>query len=321
MYIFQIDTLFCGIIISYICIVFNNKTIYFFNQMRVNAMIVSVLISLFLLAGSFQTVEAKTKQYIYSAIEMHVEHAKPPKSSGKIIELPDIDPMYSGGSHEMTRFISTSLRYPREAAENDIQGLVVYNFVVELDGSLSDFEIMHRAHPLLDAEALRIIKSMPTWRPGVYKGENVRARHYVPMYFKLNKDVPRSSTSTAQKRKVMPIDPNEEIFTIVDKMPEFPTGEEGLGRFISEFVRYPSRAKDEGVQGRILCSFIIRKDGTVSNLEVINGLDNELDNEALRVLSMMPKWNPGVNDNKTVSVKCILPIDFKIDEDAIVLKD
>ena len=145
----------------------------------------------------------------------------------------------------------------------------------------------------------------------MYKGKNVRSTQYVPMYFKLNKN---ARSSSAQTRKVMPIDPNEEIFTIVDQMPEFPTGEEGLGRFISEFMQYPIRAKQEGIQGRILCAFIVRKDGAISNLEVVSGLDNELDNEALRVLSMMPKWQPGMNDNKTVSVKCILPIDFKIDE-------
>lgn len=288
--------------------------------MRVNITVVSALTSLFLFAGSFQSIGAKSTQSGLTTDQLHIELSNPPKSGGKIVELPDIDPMYAGGSQAMTRFISTSLRYPREAADNDIQGLVVYNFVVELDGTLSDIEIMHRAHPLLDAEALRIIQSMPAWRPAVYKGKSVRARQYVPMYFKLNKDGFRSSTA-AQQRKVMPVDPNEEIFTIVDQMPQFPTGNDGLGRFISEYIRYPSRAKDEGIQGRILCSFIVRQDGAISNVEIVNGLDNDLDNEALRVLSMMPKWTPGKNNNETVSVKCILPIDFIIDEDAIVLND
>lgn len=294
------------------------KPIFHTYIMRVNTMIASALISFLFLLGSFQTIEANTSQNILLAHNQNTEVSNPPK--GKIIEIPDIDPMYPGGSHEMTRFIANSLRYPREAADQDIQGLVVYNFVVELDGSLSNFEIMHRAHPLLDEEALRIIKSMPPWRPAVYKGENVRSTQYVPMYFKLNKNGTRSST-TAQQRKVMPLDPNEEIFTIVDQMPEFPTGEDGLGRFISEFIQYPVRAKQEGIQGRILCAFIVRKDGTISNVEVVNGLDNELDNEALRVLSMMPKWTPGKNDNKIVSVKCILPIDFKIDEEEIALEN
>jgi len=273
------------------------------------------LFTIILFAGNVLNIEAKPTENIELAHDL-IAQQNPPSPTGKIIEVPDIDPMFTGGSHEMNRFISRSLRYPREAAEKNIQGLVVYNFVVELDGSLSNFEIMHRAHPLLDAEALRIIKSMPAWRPAVYKGENVRARQYVPMYFKLNKNA--RSSRRAQSRKVMPIDPNEEIFTIVDQMPEFPTGEEGLGRFLSEFIQYPVRAKQEGIQGRILCAFIVRKDGTISNLEIVNGLDNELDNEALRVLSMMPKWTPGKNDNETVSVKCILPIDFKIDEEEMV---
>ncbi|MFA6863646.1 MAG: energy transducer TonB [Dysgonamonadaceae bacterium] len=283
--------------------------------MRVNTTMVCGLFTIILFAGNVLNIEAKPTENIELAHDL-IAQQNPPSPTGKIIEVPDIDPMFTGGSHEMNRFISRSLRYPREAAEKNIQGLVVYNFVVELDGSLSNFEIMHRAHPLLDAEALRIIKSMPAWRPAVYKGENVRARQYVPMYFKLNKNA--RSSRRAQSRKVMPIDPNEEIFTIVDQMPEFPTGEEGLGRFLSEFIQYPVRAKQEGIQGRILCAFIVRKDGTISNLEIVNGLDNELDNEALRVLSMMPKWTPGKNDNETVSVKCILPIDFKIDEEEMV---
>lgn len=281
--------------------------------MRVNTTIVFALAAILQFMGNPLLSVAHTTPDQDFSTEI-VAQQNPPKFSGKIIEVPDIDPMFTGGSHEMTRFIANSLRYPREAAEKNIEGLVVYNFVVELDGSLSNFEIMHRAHPLLDAEALRIIQSMPPWRPAVYKGENVRATQYVPMYFKLNKGARRSTTAS---RKVIPLDPNEEIFTIVDQMPEFPTGEEGLGRFISEFIQYPARAKQEGIQGRILCAFIVRKDGTISNLEVVNALDNELDNEALRVLSMMPKWTPGKNGNQPVSVKCLLPIDFKIEEEMV----
>lgn len=283
--------------------------------MRIFKMIKVTFISILLLFASLNAVASNTVNKDIVSINTI---SNPPKTSGKIVEVPDIDPMFTGGSHAMNRFIANSLRYPREAAKKDIQGLVVYNFVVELDGTLSNFEIMHKAHPLLDAEALRIIKSMPAWRPAVYKGKKVRASHYVPMYFKLSKNRNASgSQSTALRRKVTPLDPNEEIFTIVDKMPQFPTGEDGLGRFISEYIKYPVRAKEEGIEGRILCSFIVKKDGSVCNLEVVNGLTHELDNEALRVLSMMPKWTPGMNNNKPVNVKCILPIDFTIDEETI----
>src|SRR5690554_6484781 len=122
--------------------------------MRVNTIITSTLISFLVFLGTLQTAEAKTQSTLLADLSTEVSNFL----KGKIIEIPDIDPMYTGGSHELTRFISNNLRYPREAAEKDIQGLVVYNFVVELDGSLSNFEIIHRAHPLLDEEALRIIK-------------------------------------------------------------------------------------------------------------------------------------------------------------------
>ena len=86
--------------------------------MRVNTMIASALISFLFLLGSFQTIEANTSQNTFLAHNQNTEVSNPPK--GKIIEIPDIDPMYPGGSHEMTRFIANSLRYPREAADQDI---------------------------------------------------------------------------------------------------------------------------------------------------------------------------------------------------------
>ena len=70
----------------------------------------------------------------------------PPVYEGKIIEDPDIPPIYTGGSGEMHRFISNTLRYPEDAAENNIQGLVVYTFIVETDGTLTNFDLIHRAN-------------------------------------------------------------------------------------------------------------------------------------------------------------------------------
>jgi protein TonB len=77
----------------------------------------------------------------------------PVSQSDKIVENPDIVPMFTGGTAEMHRFISNTLSYPADAAERNAQGLVVYTFVVEKDGSLSNFNIIHRADPLLNEEA------------------------------------------------------------------------------------------------------------------------------------------------------------------------
>ena len=251
----------------------------------------------------------------------------PPQSgSDKIITDPEIVPMYTGGTAEMHRFISNTLSYPPDAVARNAQGLVVYTFVVEKDGTLSDFNIIHRADSLLNEEALRILKNMPPWRPARHKGEIVRAETYVPMYFKLNKNArmatgtsrPSSSaTAKAYAKTDRGLLENNDIYTIVDKMPYYEAGEKGLANFISHNIRYPREALQQGIEGRILCSFVVAADGTVSNIEVVEGLHSSLNDEAIRVLGLMPRWIPGENGGEKVNVKCLLPIDFTIDEEPI----
>ncbi len=247
----------------------------------------------------------------------------PISASDRVYENPDIVPMYTGGTPEMHRFISNTMSYPADAVERNAQGLVVYTFVVEKDGTLSDFNMIHSADPLLNEEALRILKNMPPWRPARHNGEIVRSETYVPMYFRLNRNVQYSTTpsSSATARVYAKTDPsvieNNEIYTIVDKMPVYEYGERELTNFISYNMRYPKEALQEGIEGRILCSFIVEQDGSISNIEVVSGINEDLNNEAIRVLGLMPKWIPGENNGEKVNVKCLLPIDFTIDEEPI----
>jgi TonB family protein len=221
----------------------------------------------------------------------------------------------------MNKFISGTLRYPSDAVERNVQGLVVYTFIVEKDGTLTNFDLIHRADSSLDKEALRILQSMPPWRPAKYKEQIVRSKSYVPMYFRLNKNakaVARNTTnSTNPIGKTNPEIANSEVFSIVDKMPQYPYGEKELAGFIAHQLRYPKEARQQGVEGRILCSFIVAADGSISNIEVVQGLHSQLDKEAIRVLSLMSKWIPGENNGEKVNVKCLLPIDFTIDEEPI----
>ncbi|MDD2298392.1 MAG: energy transducer TonB [Fermentimonas sp.] len=274
----------------------------------------------------FHTVIATFLIICFSSLSTIIEVSaqNPPVSqSDRVVENPDIVPMYTGGTPEMHRFISNTLSYPADAAERNAQGLVVYTFVVEKDGTLSNFNIIHRADPLLNEEALRILQNMPPWRPARHNGEIVRSETYVPMYFKLNKNAqyttrPSSSaTARAYAKTDQSILENSEIYTIVDKMPEYEYGEKELANFISYNMRYPKEALQQGIEGRILCSFIVGNDGSISNIEVVSGSNESLNNEAIRVLGLMPKWIPGENNGKKVNVKCLLPIDFTIDEEPI----
>ena len=94
--------------------------------------------------------------------------------------------MYPGGMQELMKFLQTNIRYPKEAQERGIQGRVVVQFVVNKDGSICDEHVVRSVDPQLDAEALRVVRSMPNWEPGKQRGEKVRVRFTLPVTFRLN---------------------------------------------------------------------------------------------------------------------------------------
>lgn len=104
---------------------------------------------------------------------------------GEVYEAVEEQPLYPGGNAAMMKFLSDNIKYPAEAQEKGIQGRIITNFVVEKDGSLSDVQVVRGVDPLLDAEALRVLKTMPNWKPGTQKGQTVRVRFTLPVVFKL----------------------------------------------------------------------------------------------------------------------------------------
>lgn len=94
-------------------------------------------------------------------------------------------PQFPGGQAAMRQFLSENLRYPEEAFMNNVQGRVIVNFFVDKDGSVTDARVVHSSNSLLDAEALRVVSSMPNWTPGMQKGKPVRVRYTVPVSFRM----------------------------------------------------------------------------------------------------------------------------------------
>ena len=103
-----------------------------------------------------------------------------------------------------------------------------------------------------------------------------------------------------------------DVFDMVDEMPQFPGGMAGLMQYLSTNVRYPEDAKESGAQGRVIVSFIVEKDGSISNARVTKPTYSSLDDEALRVVSNMPKWTPGKQNSETVRVKYSIPVSFRM---------
>ncbi len=103
------------------------------------------------------------------------------------------------------------------------------------------------------------------------------------------------------------------IFMVVETMPEFPGGQQALFKYLSENVKYPVIAQENGIQGRVVCQFVVNKDGSIVDVEVVrSGGDASLDKEAVRVIKSMPKWNPGKQRGKAVRVKYTVPVNFKL---------
>lgn len=104
----------------------------------------------------------------------------------------------------------------------------------------------------------------------------------------------------------------QQIFTVVEEMPEFPGGMNELLKYLAKSIKYPVIAQENGIQGRVICAFVVNRDGSIVDAEVLRGVDPSLDKEALRVINAMPKWKPGKQRGKPVRVKYTVPVTFRL---------
>lgn len=103
-----------------------------------------------------------------------------------------------------------------------------------------------------------------------------------------------------------------EVFRVVEEMPQFPGGEKALYKFLAKNINYPDEAKEKGLSGKVFVSFIVETNGEISNVNVERGASPCLNEEALRIVKMMPKWKPGIQKGKLVRVQYHLPINFSL---------
>ncbi|MDD2644702.1 MAG: energy transducer TonB [Bacteroides sp.] len=104
----------------------------------------------------------------------------------------------------------------------------------------------------------------------------------------------------------------EEIFEVVEEMPEFPGGPAEMMKYLNNNIRYPTIAQENGIEGRVIVQFVVNSDGTIVDANVVRSVDPFLDKEALRVINSMPKWKPGKQRGKSVRVKYTLPVMFRL---------
>ena len=104
-----------------------------------------------------------------------------------------------------------------------------------------------------------------------------------------------------------------DVFDVVEEMPQYPGGPQALFKFLGENVQYPAEAEKAGIQGRVIATFVVEKDGSISQPTIVKSVDPLLDAEAIRVISAMPNWIPGKQNGKVVRVKYTVPLSFNLD--------
>jgi TonB family protein len=124
----------------------------------------------------------------------------------------------------------------------------------------------------------------------------------------------RETENTQEPPPVKKKESRDETFVVVENQPEFPGGNEALMKFISENVQYPIEAQEKGIQGKVVCNFIVRKDGSITDVNVVQGVHPLLDAEAVRLLQSMPAWKPGTQRGQAVNVRYTLPVVFRLEK-------
>ena len=244
---------------------------------------------------------------------------------------------FPGGDVALSDWMRKNMKYPEECRKQGIQGRVVISFVVNKDGSIVDLETVRSPHPALAEEGLRVVKSMPKWKPAKENGKVVRSRFNVPIMFRLDGGKKTQYTSPQKPQSPQSLtDEQKAVHDWFGAQPELMT-------HLNKNIRYPKECQEQGFEGRVLVSIAVEKDGSVSvdgseykpvsskndtpvavnayknadGTQAAKLSDEELQallvKEAERVLKLAPKLKPYKNGKgETVRATFKVPVMFRL---------
>lgn len=242
----------------------------------------------------------------------------------------DVSPAWPGCDAKLTDctkarmadFIAANLQIPPDAKAQGAGGVVMMEFVIEKNGNIGEVKPIHDPGLGLGTEATRVINLMKTkkikWTPAENDGKKVPFRYTVPVSFNLN----LPATDKTKPAATAP-DHTSQVFDIVEVMPQYAGCEAATNdsidctflkvvNHIKANLKYPEEALKNKVQGQVVVEFVVDTNGAVIDPVIKQGIGSGCDEEALRVLSLMPAWIPGKQDGQNVKVKFKLPVVFQI---------
>lgn len=226
-------------------------------------------------------------------------------------------PSYPGGMASFYKFLGENVKYPKQAKDENIQGNVFVSFTVEKDGSLNDIVVNKALGGGTDEEAVRVLKLSKRWNPGLQNGKVVRVKYNLPIRFKIPGKAPIAATTSSTIATPTFVNANDTTiynFVKVNNPPVFPGGMVEFYKFLGQNIKYPELAKENRIQGNVFMSFVVEKDGAISNIKVDRKLGYGTDEEAVRVLELSPRWFPGTISETPVRVKYNIPVKFWLNQ-------
>ncbi|RZA00664.1 MAG: TonB family protein [Sphingobacteriaceae bacterium] len=218
-------------------------------------------------------------------------------ASDRVYTVLETQPKFPGGTQNFMQYLAANIRYPRDDRKNNVQGRVVAQFVVEKDGSLADIKVVRSPSAAMGEEAVRVLSTSPKWEPGIQGGRPVRAQFTVPVDFTLGDDNKGG---------------NNQVYTVLETQPKFPGGTQNFLQYLAANIRYPADDRKNNVQGRVVAQFIVEKDGSLSDIKVVRSPSAAMGEEAVRVLSNSPKWEPGKQNGSAVRSQFTVPVNFTL---------
>ena len=227
-----------------------------------------------------------------------------------------------------------ALAYVGLAAYNSYQEQQKARFEAEMEASLLEAKKEAKVEkkteqPKIEVQKVERVKSSVAFTPPVIKKDDeVKPEEEMKSQDELNEsktaigafdvkgnDETGGTVLKAVEEIAAPEPPKEEeakVFDVVEQMPSFPGGNGALMEYLGKNVKYPVVAQENGVQGRVVVSFVVERDGSITDVKVVRSVDPSLDKEATRVVSSMPKWIPGKQNGSAVRVKYNVPVSFRL---------
>lgn len=243
-----------------------------------------------------------------------------------------IAPQFPGGEAGLYKFIESNTRYPYLLLKIDMEGDLDIKFNIDKNGVVQDVEITRGFDPVADDEVIRMVKAMPRWIPATDSGQPVKMEQKLTISFKADEDLKKRAKEQREK------EPNDNFYigsliinetdlsgidsgevapdvisqsdTLLNRSPQFPGGKDALEAYLKSNLKYPKRAIQMGIEGRVIFNILISEQGEISRIALFKGIFRDCNEEAFYLIKKMPKWIPGLKDGKPTPMEVMLPIPF-----------